>query len=155
MTDHAYRQKRSLIKQLWDDMGITYGRKWLAEDQAVEGRKERWLEAVSEFRTEDIRTGIMLARKRTDPFPPTLAEFRGLIEANRKRYTPDNGAGDVKTLERQGAKLLAGKLSGQRDRIIKRDEVYIHQVKKAGEWIDADWQKGGVDMLPMHRRLAG
>ena len=157
MTDHAFRQKRAMVAQLWKDMAAAYGSLWTKDGGVETERFATWVDNLAaDFTTSEIRDGILRMRKRTDKYPPTLPEFRSVIEANRPRPVPQNCTDEFKRqTEHTGAKLLAGKAGNQGNRVVMRDGVYVHVIKRDGKWIDAEWQRNCPDgLMPMHQNLA-
>ncbi len=149
MTDHDYQAKRRILRQFWTEQSAAYGRRWMQEDEAQPGRFDAWADRLSVFRVAELRDGVAAARQLTNPHPLSLPEFIGIIKANRKSYAPQNCPDDMARLEHQGRKLLAGKMEGGGNRIIKRDELYVHQVRRGDDWVDADWQRNHPDgILP-------
>ena len=148
MTDHAYKQKRALLAQFWKDQSHGYGKQWTQEGDVKSERFAYWLDSVADYTTEQIRDGILAARKRTEKFPPNVGEFLAYIKANIRRHEPQDVIDvDRAMVEQQATKLLAGKVSKGRHRIIKRGDDYAHQTLKGDEWSDAKWQEGYAKQL--------
>lgn len=138
MVDHAFRQKRAMVAQLWKDMAAAYGSLWTKDGGVESERFATWVDNLCDFTTNEIREGVLRVRKRTDKYPPTLPEFRGVIESARPYKPPQNMPDpDMRQLEANGKKLLAGKMADSQNRIVRKTNgTYVHQMKVNGKWED-------------------
>jgi hypothetical protein len=70
------------IGQLWGRMAAMYGHKWTSNyGDADDGT---WLSGLVDLSPADLADGLRACLKRTDPWPPTLPEFRQLCRPRRE-----------------------------------------------------------------------
>lgn len=70
----------SLIRRVWLRMTEIYGHKWTSAfgDDAMTGAGETWAKALRDLPPNQLATGIEACAVASDPWPPTLPQFRAL-----------------------------------------------------------------------------
>ena len=79
-------QKSTAISKFWRRMGQIYGHKWESA-HGTHDADETWAIGLADLSLEEIGNGLHGCIKRTDPWPPSLPEFRLLcrpVKAKRE-----------------------------------------------------------------------
>lgn len=73
-------QPAARMRQLWLRMTEIYGHKFTSAcgEDAASGAGETWAIGLSGLSARDINTGLSAALTSTDPWPPTLPQFRAM-----------------------------------------------------------------------------
>jgi hypothetical protein len=127
------KQRHALVTRLWMDMDAMFGSRF-DEGGGPGGPKFNiWLEAMADYTVQQVRDGVLAARKWKDPWPPTLPEFRNLCR-------PFHRSGEQPASEAlpPRAALVDGRLKIEGNRIVDINGAYQHQVKVNGEWVNSD-----------------
>lgn len=70
------------IDLLWKRMAMIYGHKWVSSyGEADDGT---WLSGLHDVTTEQVGAGLEKCRTSTDPWPPTLPQFRAMCLPEKK-----------------------------------------------------------------------
>lgn len=69
------------IDRLWERMAKIYGHKWVSSyGEADDGS---WLTGLHDVAVEQIAVGLEKCRVSSDPWPPTLPQFRALCRPEK------------------------------------------------------------------------
>ena len=72
------------VRLLWERMAKIYGHKWVGSFGAADDGT--WLSGLRDVTPSQIGIGLERCRTRSEPWPPTLPEFRALCKSARAPY---------------------------------------------------------------------
>lgn len=141
-------QTLAILRRLWTEMAGIYGHRWASsygaspEDDSgrLTAAGQSWAKHLAELEPKMIRTGVDACGASSDPWPPTLPQFRASCFAMSSRQSVIDD-------------LTHGRAETQMARMVYRS-LDRHELRQAGA-VQARWIIGNAYDLIAERVLRG